>query len=65
MIPESGTTDNLESIWKMFCHQVHFFTNRESGEQFFSGRDTEVDFLTIKEAFELGRLTFGPIHAQE
>ena len=65
VVPESGATDNLESVWKMFCHQVHFFTSRESGEQFFSGRDTEVYFLTIEEAFKLGRLTFSPIHAQE
>ncbi|MFV1963032.1 MAG: organomercurial lyase [Acidimicrobiia bacterium] len=65
VIPESGATDNLETIWKMFCHQVHFFTSRESGEQFFSGRDIEVYFLTMEEAFDLGRLTFGPIHAQQ
>ncbi len=65
VIPESGATDSLESVWKMFCHQVHFFTSRESGEKFFSGRDIEVYFLTIEEAFDLGRLTFGPIHAQQ
>jgi len=64
VIPESGATDSLESIWGMFCHKVHFFTSRESGERHFSGRDIEVYFLTIEEAFELGRLAFGPIHAQ-
>ncbi len=65
VIPGSGATDNLESVWGMFCHQVHFFTDRESGEQFFSGRDIEVYFLTIEETFELGKLTFGPILSQQ
>lgn len=64
VVPESGATDSVEAVWMMFCHQVHFFTSRESGEQFFSGRDIEVYFLTIEEAFELGRLTFGPVYAQ-
>jgi hypothetical protein len=48
----------------MSCQQVHFFTSRESGEQFFSGKDIEVYFLTIEEAFELGRLTFGSVYTQ-
>ena len=64
VVPESGATDSIEAVWMMFCHQVHFFTSRESGEQFFSGRDIEVYFLTIEEAFELGRLTFGPVYTQ-
>jgi alkylmercury lyase len=65
VIPESGATFNFESVRKAFCHQVHFFTSRESGEQYFSERDTEVYFLAIEEAFELGQLTFGPILAQQ
>ncbi|GMQ94542.1 MAG: organomercurial lyase MerB [Acidimicrobiia bacterium] len=64
VIPKSGATDNLESVWGMFCHQVHFFASRESGEQFFSDNDDEVYFLTIEEAFELGQLTFGPVLEQ-
>jgi len=64
VVPESGATDDLESVWGLFCHQVHFFTSRESGEQFFSARNDEVYFLTIAEAFELGRLTFGPVLEQ-
>lgn len=65
VIPEAGATESLESVWKMFCHQVHFFTSRESGEQFFTGKDFEVYFLSIEEAFELGKLTFGAILAQQ
>ena len=64
VVPESGATESVEAVWMMFCHQVHFFTSRESAEEFFSGRDIEVYFLTIEEAFDLGRLTFGPLYAE-
>ncbi len=63
-LPESGATDSVETVWMMFCHQVHFFSSREAGERFFEGKQFEVYFLTIDEAFELGRITFGPVYEQ-
>ena len=42
----------------MFCHRVHFFASRETGKQFFAGKEHEVYFLTLEEAFALGRLAF-------
>jgi alkylmercury lyase len=64
VVPEPGATDSVESVWMTFCHQVHFFTSREAGEQFFEDSDYEVYFLTLDEAFGLGRLTFAPVYEQ-
>jgi alkylmercury lyase len=64
VIPEPGATDSVEAVWMMFCHQVHFFASRGSGERFFEQKEMEVYFLTLDEAFELGRLAFAPVYEQ-
>lgn len=64
VVPEPGATDSVEAVWMMFCHHVHFFTSREAGERFFEQKDMEVYFLTIDEAFELGRVTFAPLYRE-
>ncbi len=64
VVPEPGATDSVEAVWMMFCHHVHFFTSRESGERFFADKVMEVYFLSVVVAFELGRLTFGPVFEQ-
>ena len=62
VVPALGATDSVEAVWMKFCHQVHFFTSRQAGEQFFVGKEYEVYFLTLDEAFALGRLTFAPLY---
>ena len=64
VVPEPGATDSLEAVWMLFCHQVRFFTSREAGEQFFASKAYEVYFLTLEEAFALGRLAFAPLYQQ-
>ncbi len=64
VVPEVGATESVEAVWMMFCQQVHFFTSRDAGEQFFDGKDFEVYFLTLEEAFDLGRLAFAPLYEQ-
>ncbi len=64
VVPEAGATESVQAVWMLFCNQVHFFTSREAGEQFFDGKDFEVYFLTLEEAFDLGRLTFAPLYQQ-
>lgn len=64
VIPEPGWPDSVERVWKMFCHQVFFFTDQDSADSYFSESDKELYSLPIEEAFDLGRLLFGPIHAQ-
>jgi alkylmercury lyase len=64
VVPEPGATESVEAVWMLFCHQVHFFTSREAGEAFFANKPFEVYFLTLDEAFELGRLMFAPLYEQ-
>ena len=64
VIPESGATESLESIWMTFCHQVHFFENQETAERYFADKKMEVHFLTPNEAFDLGGLTFAPLYRE-
>jgi alkylmercury lyase len=64
VVPGAGATDGVEAVWMMFCHHVHFFATRQSAEQYFDGKNMEVYYLDLEEAFELGRLTFGPLYEQ-
>ena len=64
VVPPPGATDSVQNVWMTFCHQVHFFGSREAGEQFFADKEFEVYFLTLEEAFALGRLTFAPVYEQ-
>ena len=64
VVPPPGATDSVENVWMTFCHQVHFFSSREAGKQFFADKEFEVYFLTLEEAFALGRLTFAPLYEQ-
>ncbi len=64
VVPEPGATESVEAVWMMFCHHVHFFTSRESGERFFADKDMEVYFLSVEEAFELGRVLMRPVYEQ-
>jgi Alkylmercury lyase len=64
VIPESGAPDSVERVWKMFCHQVFFFTDRDSANRYFSESDKELYYLPVEEAFELGRFLFAPVHTQ-
>ncbi len=41
VVREAGATDGVEAVWMMFCHQVHFFASRETGERFFEGKAWE------------------------
>ncbi len=55
----AGQAESVEAIWMQFCNHVHFFRDRESGEAYFSDKEMEVYFLSLGEAFELGRALFG------
>lgn len=63
VVPESGSaSESVEAVWMMFCDHVHFFANQASAEEHFAGRDMEVYFLPIREAFELGGVVFKTLH---
>ena len=51
-------TSSLESIYMIFCHQIHFFSSRHEAEEWTAGRDYDFAILTVDEAFELGQLAF-------
>ena len=63
VIPESGAHESIEGVCKMFCHQVYSFTSRDTADKSFSTDDRELCYLPVEDAFQLGRLLFGPIHA--
>lgn|SRR5574341_349140 len=46
----------VEEIWMALCNNVHFFHTHEDGERWFAERSGNVAFLSVEEAFRLGRL---------
>ena len=60
VILESGDIDmeSLESVWNVFCHQIHFFPNREEADQWTRDRDYNFAILSIDEAYEVGQRAF-------
>ncbi len=51
----------VEDIWMVFCHQVHFFSSRESAEAWRSRSDQQIHLLTTHEAFDLGAKAFSKL----
>ena len=51
-------TSSLESVYMIFCHQIHFFSSRTEAEEWTSERDYDFAILSLDEAFELGQLAF-------
>ena len=47
------------------CSVIRFysFTSRDTADKSFSTDDRELYYLPVEDAFQLGRLLFGPIHA--
>jgi alkylmercury lyase len=45
---------SVEAIWGAFCNHVHYFSTREEGERWASGRDS-IAILSVEEGFALGR----------
>ncbi|MCH7971624.1 MAG: hypothetical protein IH960_11375 [Chloroflexi bacterium] len=56
--PGDISTDSLESVYMLFCHQIHFFPNREEAEQWTRDRDYKFAILSIDEAYEVGQRAF-------
>ena len=45
---------SVEAIWGVFCNHVHYFSTREEGERWASGRDS-IAILSVEEGFAVGR----------
>ena len=58
--PEVQDVSSMEAIWGYFCHQVYFFPSRDEADEWASGK-TNIEVLTVDEAFELGRLAFSDL----
>jgi alkylmercury lyase len=59
--PSKSGPESVEQVWMVFCHQVHFFSNRQAASRWFSEKNLEGSFLSIEEGFELGSLAFKDI----
>ena len=58
--PDVHDVSSMEAIWGNFCHQVYFFPSREEADEWASGK-TNIEVLTVDEAYELGRLAFSDL----
>ena len=56
--PEEIDTSSLESVWMTFCHQIHFFPSHKEAEAWTNDRGYNFAILSIKDAFEVGKLAF-------
>lgn len=64
VIPKSDeAAESVEAVWMLFCDHVHFFASKASAEAHFAGKDAEVYFPSVAEAFELGSVAFAALHA--
>ena len=51
--------ESLESVYMVFCHQIHFFPSREAAEKWSADSEYEFAILTVDEAYEVGFIAFG------
>ncbi|MEE8046735.1 MAG: organomercurial lyase [Dehalococcoidia bacterium] len=56
--PEDIDVSSLESVWMVFCHQIHFFPSHEEAEAWTKDRDYNFAILSVEDAFEVGQLAF-------
>ncbi len=61
---EEGHTWTAEQAQALFCGFVHFFANKEAAARWFAERNMQVSFITVAEAFKLGRMRLADIIAQ-
>ena len=56
--PTKQGPKSVEEIWNVFCHQVHYFSSSAAANQWFKGKNQDVVFLSIEDAYQLGRMAF-------
>ena len=56
--PDEIDMGSLESVWMVFCHQIHFSPSREEAEAWTSGRGYKFAILSIEDAFAVGQIAF-------
>lgn len=56
--PTKQGPESVQEIWNVFCHQVHYFSSSDAANQWFNGKNQDVVFLSIEDAYQLGRVAF-------
>ena len=56
--PDQIDMDSLESVYMVFCHQIHFSPSREAAIKWSADSEYEFAILTVDEAFEVGTTAF-------
>ena len=59
--PADDVGASVEAIYMTFCQQVHFFTNKAEGQEWFKDKNVNVVFLSLPDAFDLGKEAFGSL----
>lgn len=61
--PEQIDMEKLESVYMVFCRQIHFFPSREAAESWSKDSEYQFEILSVEEAFEVGSKAFGKMIA--
>ena len=56
--PEQIDMDSMESVYMVFCHQIHFFPSKEAAEAWSKDSEYEFAILSVDEAFQVGTAAF-------
>ena len=59
--PKQIDMESLESVYTVFCHQIHFFPSREAALEWSNDSKYEFEILTVDEAFEAGATAFAEL----
>ena len=56
--PEQIDMESLESIYMVFCHQIHFFPSREAAEKWSADSEYKFAIMSVDDAYEVGSVAF-------
>ncbi len=59
--PSQIDMESLESVYMVFCHQIHFFPSREDAELWSAESESDFAILSVDDAFEVGSIAFADL----
>lgn len=55
------TLSSAAEIWAAFCNYTHFFSSPAAAESWFSKKDQPVHFVSVEDAFQVGKAGMGSL----
>jgi alkylmercury lyase len=59
--PEQIDMESLESVYMVFCQQIHFFPSGQAAEEWSGNSDYDFAILSVDEAFQVGSRAFASL----